>query len=169
MRENAYVILAIATVFSARRFRKSSGSDTRKRSSLLIVEIAAIIFVIIQFPIINTLIEQARHSPPETIAMSEAETNNVMTSISRCWGISAEESTLPVVNIYVLVNPDTSVQTIHVIDAEKERYNNDAVYRRTADRAMNALKTCSPFTFLPKGKYEIWNELYLTFDPQMGH
>ena len=52
-----------------------------------------------------------------------------------------------------------------VIDAEKERYTNDAIFRETPDRAMNALKSCS-LTFFPKEKYKLWEDMELTFDPK---
>ena len=101
------------------------------------------------------------------VSMSEKEKRDVAMGISKCWALSKKDTTssMSIIQIHVVMNPDASIKDAYVIDAEKSRYEHDAAYKETADRAINALKACSPMTFLPQNKFSVWEDMELTFNP----
>jgi hypothetical protein len=52
------------------------------------------------------------------------------------------------------------VENLDVVRAIQDGY-----FRAAAENAMRAVKRCSPFR-LPVGKYEVWKQLTLRFDPR---
>ena len=46
------------------------------------------------------------------------------------------------------------------------RMDTDPLYRTVAQGAYRALQLCSPLQQMPAEKYDLWNNVTLTFDPK---
>jgi hypothetical protein len=82
-----------------------------------------------------------------------------------CWRLDpgARDAKDLVVEIAVVLNPDGSVRSTHVVDTA--RIHGDAYFRSAAENAERAIRICSPFR-LPAAKYEVWREITLRFNPR---
>jgi len=89
----------------------------------------------------------------------------IQEQLRKCWRIDpgAQGAEDIVVEIRVLFNPDGSVKTVEILDVV--RMIQDGYFRSAAENAKRAVARCSPFT-LPVGKYEIWKQVKMRFDPR---
>ncbi len=89
----------------------------------------------------------------------------IQDQLRNCWRIDpgARGAEDIVVEIRVLLGPDGSVNTVEVLDVV--RMVQDSYFRSAAENATRAISRCSPFR-LPVGKYEVWKQLTLRFDPR---
>ena len=64
--------------------------------------------------------------------------------------------------IHIEVNPDRTVKSAKIVNHEKLV---DPSFRTAAEAAMRAINNpdCSPL-LLPEDKYDLWKEIYFTFD-----
>jgi hypothetical protein len=60
------------------------------------------------------------------------------------------------------MNPDGNVRSVEIVDAAGRM--GDSFYRTAAESARRAVLQCQPLPVPPK-KYDVWREIYLTFDP----
>jgi len=101
----------------------------------------------------------------QRMTMSEADA--LRRQLSRCWSIQAGARYAEdlVVEVRLAVNPDRSVQKAVIVD--QWRYNQDDFFRAAADSALRAVNSplCNPLD-LPPDKYELWNDIVVTFDPR---
>ena len=118
----------------------------------------------------SALIVATAYSPAQAAPKKQAETSAspdqmaVAMTFAQCWVPEYDE---PTVRLYMLMNQDTSVAYINVVDAEKKRYMTDGVYRKSADNAINAVKHCPQLKSLQGYSFDTWQELELTFDPKI--
>ncbi len=89
----------------------------------------------------------------------------IQDQLRNCWRIDpgARGAEDIVVEIRVLLNPDGSVKTVQILDVV--RMIQDGYFRSAAENAKRAVARCSPFR-LPVGRYEVWKQLTLRFDPR---
>ncbi len=89
----------------------------------------------------------------------------IQDQLRNCWRIDpgAQGAEDIVVEIRVLLNPDGSVKTVEILDVV--RMIQDSYFRSAAENAKRAVSRCSPFR-LPVGRYEVWKQLTLRFDPR---
>ena len=89
----------------------------------------------------------------------------IQDQLRNCWRIDpgARGAEDIVVEIRVLLNPDGSVKTVEILDVV--RMIQDGYFRSAAENAKRAVARCSPFR-LPVGRYEVWKQLTLRFDPR---
>lgn len=84
-----------------------------------------------------------------------------------CWNvpIGARDIENMVIDVNIVVGPDRVVQQAGIVD--KSRYNSDSFFRAVADTAIRAVysPSCSPL-HLPEGKYEIWKNIIVEFNPK---
>ncbi len=94
-----------------------------------------------------------------------AMVRTIQNQLRNCWRIDpgARGAEDFVVEIRVLLNPDGSVKTVEILDVV--RMIQDNFFRTAAENAKRAIAICSPFR-LPVGKYEVWKQLTLRFDPR---
>ncbi len=89
----------------------------------------------------------------------------VQEQLRRCWRLDpgARGAEDMVVEIRVVLNPDGSVRRTDIVDVVRMVQN--AYFRSAAENAKRAINVCSPFR-LPQGKYQVWRELTLRFNPR---
>lgn len=89
----------------------------------------------------------------------------VQEQLRQCWRLDpgAREAEDMVVEIRVVLNPDGSVRRTDIVDVVRMVQN--AYFRSAAENAKRAINVCSPFR-LPQGKYQVWRELTLRFNPR---
>ena len=129
---------------------------------------------------VEKLKDQPRPAPEKKVAkapkqgegaprVSVFERNELIQEIQRqvrgCWRLDpgALEAEDMVVEIHVTLNPDGSVRQARIVDVV--RMVQDAYFRSAAENARRAINKCSPFK-LPHGKYSVWRELTLRFNPR---
>lgn len=50
----------------------------------------------------------------------------------------------------------------------ESRANTDPDFAYVLDTAKSAIKTCNPFSMLPRSEYEKWKDISVTFYPSTG-
>jgi hypothetical protein len=88
--------------------------------------------------------------------------------LGECWKLlaGARYAEDLVVKIHITMNPDKTVASANVVD--QARYNTDTFFRAAADSAQRAVYDphCNPLTALPDGKYDLWKDMNVNFDPR---
>ena len=77
----------------------------------------------------------------------------------------APEAENLVVEVRLVINRDRTVQSAQIVDTS--RMFREPFYRAAAESVIRAIKNprCTPLA-LPQGKYDLWKETRLTFDPR---
>ena len=103
--------------------------------------------------------EQARLLTPS--GLKDNEMGRVREQIIGCWNppVGARDAIDMRVRIEVLVGPDRVVQSARIVDSSKE------TSAQFAESALRAVYICRVLD-LPPDKYDVWNQLYLTFTPR---
>jgi len=110
---------------------------------------------------------QASENLPVGMKMTMTEKDALRQQLQGCWNFpfGAKDAENLIVEIYMVVNPDRTLQSARVVDMN--RYNSDTFFRAAADAAMRAVQSpnCSPFE-LPADKYDVWKTITVTFNPK---
>ena len=106
-------------------------------------------------------------APNLSSRLTSSEIDALRDQLRGCWNFNAgarDAADLAVV-LEVEVNPDRTVQSITVLDAD--HVNSDSYLRSAAEAAMRALRNpnCSPLK-LPPEKYETWRKTTMNFNPR---
>ena len=103
--------------------------------------------------------DQARLLTPS--GLKDNEMGRVREQIIGCWNppVGARDAIDMRVRIEVLVGPDRVVQSARIVDSSKE------TSAQFAESALRAVYICRVLD-LPPDKYDVWNQLYLTFTPR---
>ncbi len=117
---------------------------------------------------VNRQVPVLTQPPPVSEQISISEQQALQRQLAGCWNIlpGAREAEGLFVDVYMVMNPDRTVQQARIID--QSRYNTDSFFRAAADSALRALRhpSCSPLQ-LPPYKYEQWKTMTVRFDPKM--
>ncbi len=101
----------------------------------------------------------------ETMTMSEADA--LAQQLQRCWSIQAGARYAEdlVVDVRLTVSPEKRVLSATIVD--QWRYGQDSYFRAAADSAIRAVHSpqCE-ILILPDGKYNLWKDIVVTFDPR---
>lgn len=99
--------------------------------------------------------------------LSMSETDALKRQIEQCWNppAGAPEAENLVVEVKLQINPDGTVMRAQIVDTD--RMYRDSFYRSAAESVLRAINSprCTPLR-LPLGKYEIWKDTKITFDPR---
>ena len=97
-----------------------------------------------------------------------SEEDALRVQMRRCWSVPAgainpEEL---IVTFRIYFNEDGSLaRAPELIENGPFSLRSSTFYRSAAESALRALQRCAPFT-LPTGKYDVWQETEMTFDPR---
>ncbi len=101
----------------------------------------------------------------EQLTISELDA--LRRQLEGCWNvpIGARDIENMIIDVNIIVGQDRVVQQAGIVD--KARYNSDSFYRAVADTAIRAVysPSCSPLN-LPEGKYEMWKNIIVEFNPR---
>lgn len=99
------------------------------------------------------------------ISMSEMDA--LRGQLAECWNVlpGAREAANLAVDIEVTVSAAKTVMDARVVD--QLRYTSDTFFKAAADSALRALRSpnCTPLK-LPDGKYDLWKNMTVRFDPK---
>lgn len=99
--------------------------------------------------------------------LSMSEVDALKRQIESCWNppAGAPEAENLVVEVRLVINRDRTVQSAQIVDTS--RMFREPFYRAAAESVIRAIKNprCTPLE-LPQGKYDLWKETRLTFDPR---
>lgn len=99
--------------------------------------------------------------------LSMSEVDALKHQIEGCWNppAGAPEAENLVVEVRLVINRDRTVQSAQIVDTA--RMFREPFYRAAAESVIRAIKNprCTPLE-LPQGKYDLWKETRLTFDPR---
>ena len=98
------------------------------------------------------------------LSLGISEIDMVKNHVQTCWNLPYGGTTIKdkTIDLKIKTNPDGSVVNVDIID--KKSYNDNPIFRATADAARRAVKDCSP---LPTNseKYDLWKNFTFQFDP----
>jgi outer membrane biosynthesis protein TonB len=112
--------------------------------------------------------------PQKTEAVGEA---NAMTAswqalineqFKRCWNVQggAQDAEKQIVTVHVELNPDGSLaRSPEVVNAAEVALGGQT-FQIAAERALRAVRACSPLKQLPPDRYSDWHEMDFVFDPR---
>ena len=109
--------------------------------------------------------DQPKPTPRAREQLSASQIANVRRQLQDCWRVpaGAKNAANLVVEIAVQLNRDGSVRNARIATTDRM---NDSFYRAAAESALRAVQICSPLEGLPVDKYQTWQRMRLTFDPE---
>jgi len=89
-------------------------------------------------------------------------------ALTRCWNIDTNRSGLEDIRLTVHMKllPTGVVEKLWF--ESESRAETDADFAYVLETAREAIKTCSPFSMLPRGEYNTWRDTSVTFYPTSG-
>lgn len=96
-----------------------------------------------------------------------SEEDALRRQIEQCWNVPTGARGIQdmVVTIHVVMNRDRTVKTAEIVQTSTSL--SDPFYRSVAESALRAVLNpkCSPFQ-LPDDKYDLWNDITMSFNPK---
>lgn len=89
-------------------------------------------------------------------------------ALTRCWNIDTTHPGIEDIRLtaHIKFLPTGVVDRLWF--ESESRAQTDADFAYVLDTAKSAIKTCSPFSMLPRNEYEKWRETSVTFYPNQG-
>ena len=89
-------------------------------------------------------------------------------ALTRCWNIDTTRTDMEDIRLtaHLKMLPTGVVDRIWF--ESESRAETDPVYAYVLDTVKSAIRTCSPFSMLPRGEFEKWKTMTLTFYPSQG-
>jgi len=82
--------------------------------------------------------------------------------LSQCWTAPAgAQKAKIVVRLHFALNPDGTLQSLPQVIGSSDH----PLFASTAGSAVKAVVDCQPYSFLPPGKYDLWRDITINFDP----
>lgn len=102
----------------------------------------------------------------QTVSQSEIRmvVAEVRRQIARCWAPPAGTG-VPTVKVYFELNRDGTLARDPVVRPVSSGDLQNPQFQPTSKSALRAVRACSPLR-LPAARYEIWEEVEVTFDPR---
>lgn len=103
--------------------------------------------------------------------LSISEADAIAGRLRACWNLDPGAMGIQnmVVEIRAYLNRDGTVRDVKILDTS--RYSSDTHFRSVADSAKRAIYICQPYNIFAEkyaDKYDMWNTLYLRFNPLDG-
>jgi len=89
-------------------------------------------------------------------------------ALTRCWNIDTNRPDMEDIRLtaHLKLLPTGVVDRIWF--ESESRAETDTVFAYVLETAKEAIKTCSPFSMLPRSEYETWKDTSVTFYPSQG-
>jgi hypothetical protein len=102
---------------------------------------------------------------PLTMSEEDAIKNAIRRAMQRCWNppVGAKDAANLVINVRAKFAPDGTATDVRLEDT---RFGKSDFWLAAADSAVRAVRSCSPYTDLPRDKYDAWKEVTMTFNPK---
>lgn len=113
--------------------------------------------------------ENAQAGIGEANALTINELDALKQKMYRCWRIplDAKNPEELVVTVRVRMQPDGSVADASLHEPSKVSRSSNPFMPIAARRAVNAVRNCGPYEFLPAEKYSSWKDMVLRFIPEI--
>jgi len=115
-------------------------------------------------PIIKTIkVNREVHALDRTLTISVIDALRV--SMTRCWQIDSTRQDLAEIRAvaHIKLYPNGRVQSFWF--EQQSRANTDPTYAYVFETIRLAIDACNPFSMLPRGEYDKWKSVQLTFYP----
>ena len=89
-------------------------------------------------------------------------------ALTRCWNIDTTRTDMDDIRLtaHLKMLPTGVVDRIWF--ESESRAESDPVFAYVLDTVKSAIRTCSPFSMLPRGEFDKWKDMTLTFFPGQG-
>jgi len=113
--------------------------------------------------------QTANQGVGDSTALTMNELDALRQRMYRCWRIPADAPNPAelVVEVRVKMRADGIVQDVSLANPGKVSRSPNSFMPIAARRAVNAVRTCGPYDFLPPEKYSVWQDMTLRFIPEM--
>ena len=113
----------------------------------------------------NTTHSNVPYNPNMPISLSVKD--SIRQQLYKCWSIDAgaKDAHELIVRVDLWLNRDGSLIDVQPTRETSGKMGSNVVYRAAAERALRAVRECSPLKDLPADKYEGWSYMQFTFDP----
>ena len=100
-------------------------------------------------------------------ALTLSEMDALKQRMYECWRVPADAVNPEelVVEVRVLMRSDGTVSEVYLASPGDVRRSTNPFMQKAARNAVNAVKKCSPYDFLPADKYASWQDMVLRFIP----
>lgn len=115
--------------------------------------------------------DRARRSAGTGNQMTMSELDALNSAMYRCWRKPVDAADLEklVVRLQVDMQPGGFVEDVRIIDraASRRAAPGNPFWDIAEQRAIQAVKKCAPYDFLPQDKFDQWQSLILNFRPKI--
>lgn len=103
----------------------------------------------------------------EASALTLSEMDALKQRMLKCWRIPVDAVNPHelIVEVRVHMRTDGSVSDAYLASPDDVRRSTNPFMQKAARNAVNAVKKCSPYDFLPADKYASWQDMVLRFIP----
>ena len=115
-------------------------------------------------PVIKTIkVNREIHALDRTLTVSVIDALRV--SMTRCWQIDSERQDLAEIRAvaHIKLYPNGRVQSFWF--EQQSRADSDPTWAYVFETIRLAIDACNPFSMLPRGEYDKWKSVQLTFYP----
>jgi len=113
--------------------------------------------------------ENAQAAAGAGTAMTISELDALRQAMYQCWRIPADATNAHelVVKVRVRLRLDGTVKDAYIENTRQVDRSSNPFMAKAAREAVNAVKKCSPYDFLAQEKYSSWQDMLLTFIPEV--
>ncbi len=116
----------------------------------------------------KTLVKVNREVLSLDRTMTVSVVDALRVALTRCWNIDTTRDDLGSIRLtaHLKMLPTGVVDRIWF--ESESRAETDPVFAYVLDTVKSAIRTCSPFSMLPRGEFDKWKDMTLTFYPSQG-
>lgn len=102
----------------------------------------------------------------EGTALTANEAAALKSRMYQCWNMmaAAKDPESLTVRVHIKLRADGHVNSVKIVDGGS---SNNPFLPVARSNAVNAVRDCAPYGFLPAEKYEAWRDMILTFKPDV--
>ena len=116
----------------------------------------------------KTLVKVNREVLSLDRTMTVSVVDALRVALTRCWNIDTTRTDMDDIRLTAHLKMLPSGVVNRVWFESESRAENDPVFAYVLDTIKTAIRTCSPFSMLPRSEFNTWKDMTLTFYPGQG-
>lgn len=116
----------------------------------------------------KTLVKVNREVLSLDRTMTVSVVDALRVALTRCWNIDTTRTDMDDIRLTAHLKMLPSGVVNRVWFESESRAENDPVFAYVLDTVKTAIRTCSPFSMLPRSEFNTWKDMTLTFYPGQG-
>ena len=116
----------------------------------------------------KTLVKVNREVLSLDRTMTVSVVDALRVALTRCWNIDTTRTDLEDIRLTAHLKMLPSGVVNRVWFESESQAQTDPSFAYVLDTVRAAIRTCSPFSMLPRSEYETWKDMVLTFYPSQG-